>query len=118
MKALILALGAFAFSQAAAASPCGERIAALETRFNAAPPAAGAQPIGTGGAAAVETTGAKLHHQPGAASAPDADLSPDSEASRRSAHFKVLIEQARAADNSGDARECEASANEAAKALR
>ncbi len=117
MKALVIFAGALVLANAAAASPCGERVNALESRFNAAPPVAGAQPAGTD-ATAVETTGAKLHHQPGAASAADADASADSASSRRSAHFKVLIEQARAADDSGDAKECEASATEAEKALR
>ena len=112
MKATLLAaLAAMAFATPAAASPCGERIAVLEKRAGAA-----ASPDLQG--TAPETTGAMLHHQPTVGSVAGAEKSADSPEAVRAARFQVYIEQARAADHSGDARECEASANEAEKALR
>ena len=101
----------------AAASPCGQRIAALETRYEAANAnAAAAKPDLQG--TAPESTGARLHHQPTAASVAGAQTSVDSPEVVRRAKFEVMIEQARANDHSGDAKECEASANEAEKSLR
>ena len=112
MKTVFLAaLAALALTAPAAASPCGERIAALEKRAGASAPA---DLSGT----AAETTGARLHHQPTVGSVEGAEKSADSPEAVRSAKFQVAIEQARAADDSGDAKECEASANEAEKALR
>ncbi len=113
-------LAAFAAGLAAvpaAASPCGERVAALEKRYEAttgAPAATRPDLQGT----APETTGALLHHQPTAASVAGAETSADSPEATRRAKFQVFIEQARAADDSNDAKECEGSANEAEKALR
>jgi len=112
MKTLFLAAFASALVAApAAASPCGERIASLEKRAgtSASPSLQGTAP---------ETTGAMLHHQPTAGAVAGAQRSADSPEATRKAKFEVFIEQARAANNSGDARECEASASEAEKALR
>jgi hypothetical protein len=111
MKTTFLAaLAALALAAPAAASPCGERIAALEKRAGAA-----ASPDLQG--TAPETTGALLHHQPTVGAVAGAERSADSPESVRTAKFQVDIEQARAADDSGDAKECEASANEAQKQL-
>ena len=118
MKVLILALGALCVAQAANASPCAERVASLQQRFSDNHPAGSGSVSGTTeGATATETTGAKLHHQPTEASVAGAETKADSQASTRAAHFQVLIDQALAAEHSGDAKECEASANEAEKAL-
>ena len=102
------------------ASPCGERITELERRFNAMSPAGetaeAAKPDLQG--TAPESTGAMLHHQPTTGSVATAEQSADSPQAVRAAKFQVMIEQARAADHSNDAKECEASANEAEKSLR
>ena len=118
MKRWILAaLGAALLAAPAAASPCGDRIAELEKRFGDNTPAVEAAKPDLKGSAP-ETTGAMLHHQPTAGSVAGAQASADSPDAVRAAKFQVAIEQARAADHSGDAKECEASANEAQKQLR
>jgi hypothetical protein len=113
MKALVIIVGALAVAHAAEASPCGEKIAALQARFSASPAAADPAIAGT----ETESVDAKLHHQPTAGSVATAEASADSEAARRSAHFQIEIEQAQAADDSGDARSCEEAVVEAQKAL-
>ena len=119
MKAYLIVLGALLLAPAAQASPCTERLASLQARFDKQPHSAVSSPDVAGTAA--ETTGAKLHHQPtvGAVEGAEAhaNASPDSLSAERSAHFQVLMEQAKAAADSGDERECQASANEAEKAL-
>jgi len=116
MKALILVVAALSFAGTAAASPCGEKIAALQKRYDAAPLVAGSPPVGAAPDAA-ESTGAKLHHQPAAASPADANDSPLSDASVKDAQFRDAMEQARAADDSGDAATCQASVATAARLL-
>ena len=111
------ALAACLTISAAAASPCGQRIAALEKRYDSAGGNAAAAKADLKGSAP-ETTGALLHHQPTAASVAGAESAADSPAAVRRAQFQVMIEQARAADHANDAAECAASANEAEKALR
>ena len=101
----------------AAASPCGDRIAALEQRFESTTgDAAAAKPDLQG--TAPETTGALLHHQPTVGSVEGAEKSADSPEAVKRAKFEVYIEQARAADNASDPKECEASLREAEKAMR
>ncbi len=109
MKTLLLVFAALTYASAAAASSCGDKIADLEARSQKSPPAADSMSL--------ESTDAKLHHQPTAGSVGDASASADSPATRRSAHFQILIEQALAADHSGDIAECEASVREAQKTL-
>jgi hypothetical protein len=120
MKTTILACAAILMAGPAMASACGDRIAELEKRFNAQSPAGesaeAAKPDLQG--TAPESTGAMLHHQPTTGSVSNAEQSADSPQAVRAAKFQVMIEQARAANDSNDEKECEASANEAAKALR
>ena len=93
----------------AQASPCARQIAALQARH--AGPAAGD---------AAESVDAMMHRQPTASSVsgagPAAD-SADSKRAERDAHFEIEIEQAKAADDSGDVAGCEAAVAEARKAL-
>ena len=107
MNVPILALSALALAGAAQASPCGDKIAKLESRYEAAAPVA----------SGTETTAAKLHHQPTPASIGDASADADSPASVRDARFKVAIEEARAADHAGDASICEGAVARAEAAL-
>ena len=116
MKALILVVAALSFAETALASPCGEKIAALQKRYDAAPLASGSPPVAAAPDAA-ESTGAKLHHQPTPASPADANESPLSDASVRDAQFRDAMEQARAADDSGDAATCEQSVATAQRLL-
>jgi hypothetical protein len=117
MKILAMALGAMAFAQAAAASPCGDRIAKLQAQYDAAKPAAAADvPVGAAGVAA-ETTQARLHHQPSAATPGDALNSPNSEAALRNARFRNDMFNAQAAEDSGDVAGCEAALAAAQKEL-
>jgi hypothetical protein len=115
MKAIVIALCGLALAGAAHASPCGQKIAALQTRFahthatgDAAPDLAGTAP---------ETAAARLHHQPTEGSVTAAEGQADSSASQRAAHFQVEIEEARAAEDSGDVRGCEAAVAQAEKSL-
>jgi hypothetical protein len=113
MKALILILGALCFAGAAQASPCAKQIADLEAKHGSGSPAP------TGGSAS-ESVDATLHHQPTASSVNGAGAaadSADSEAARRDAHFEIEIEQAQAAEDSGDVAGCEAAVAEARRAL-
>lgn len=114
---IFAALAAGLVAAPAAASPCGERVAALEKRYESAHGDAAASKPDLQGSAP-ETIGAMLHHQPTVGSVASAESSADSPEATRNAKFQVYIEQARAADDSHDAKECEASANEAEKALR
>ena len=91
-----------------------EKIAALQARYNGSKPFG--QPTPAAEPAAPESTGAKLHRQPTTPSVAGADAAADSEAARKSPHFPVKIEEARAAEHSGDWRGCEA-AGDAATAL-
>jgi len=116
MKTILLALAAISLAAPAAAGPCAEKIARLQSRYDAAPLAKGAEPLG-GLAPAAETAGAKLHHQPAPASAADADDPAMSAQSIRDARFKVAIDEARAAEDSGDEPTCEAAAARAERAL-
>jgi hypothetical protein len=112
-----VALAAGLVATPAMASPCGQRVAALQKRYETAGGnGAAAKPDLQG--SAPQTTGAMLHHQPTQGSVAGAERSADSPDAVRSAKFQVMIEQARAADNANDAKECEVSANEAEKALR
>jgi hypothetical protein len=116
---LIIGFAAALTSTSALASPCSIKIAQLQARYDASPIAAGAAPVAaaTNAVGATETVDAKLHHQPSAGSAADADDPAMSEASVRDADFKVQMEQAKAALNSGDEPNCEASAAKAERAL-
>jgi len=115
MKSFILATCLLAVAGVAVASPCSERVAALQARFEAEHPSGAASP-GTE-ADAPESVAAKLHHQPTEESVAGADSKADSAAEARSAHFQIEIEQAQAAADSGDEAECEKSAAEAQRAL-
>ena len=115
MNVPILALTALTLAGAAQASPCGDKIASLQSRYDAASPPGEAAAATV--AAGAETTAAKLHHQPAPASDADANAAADSPASRRSAKFKVAIEEARAADHAGDVATCEVSVARAETAL-
>ena len=116
MKVLMFVVAALPFAETATASPCGEKIAALQRRYDAAPLASGAQPVDAP-ATGAETTGAKLHHQPAPASAADAKDPALSDLSVRDAQFKDAMEQAKAADDSGDVATCQASARTAERLL-
>ncbi len=110
MKALFLAFGALCLAEAAQASPCAKQIADLEARHKSG----SAPDIGSSG----ESVDAMLHHQPTASSVGDAGAdSVDSKQAERDAHFQIEIEQAKAAENSGDVAGCEAAVAEARKAL-
>jgi hypothetical protein len=118
MKPFVLALCGFALVGAANASPCGEKIAALQQRYDKLQSAGVVSPDpAVSGATAPETTGALLHHQPTAASVAGAENSADSRAATKAAKFQVDIEQARAAEDSGDFQGCESAAADAEKAL-
>jgi hypothetical protein len=110
MKRVIIALGALVFAQAAAASPCGDKIARLQSRSSAA-----SATTTSGGAA--ESADAKLHRQP-AAAAGSVSGSADSEAALREARFQNDLFNAQAAEHSGDMAGCEAAAAAAEKELR
>ena len=110
MKALFLAFGALCLAGAAEASPCAKRIADLEARHKSG----SALDAGSAG----ESVDAMLHHQPTASSVGGAGAdSTDSKQVERDAHFEIEIEQAKAAENSGDVAGCEAAVAEARKAL-
>jgi hypothetical protein len=115
MKAFVLGLSVLAFAGAAQASPCSEKIAALQSRYETAK-AAGVVTPGPD-ATAPETTSAKLHRQPTVGSVAHAEAKADTEADQREAHFQIKMDEARAAENSGDARTCEAAVAEAEKSL-
>jgi len=115
MKCFVLATCILAIAGVAEASPCSERVAALQARFQAEHPSGAASP-GTE-ADAAETTAAKLHHQPTEESVANAESKADAAADARSAHFQIEIEQAQAAADSGDEAECEKSVAEAQRAL-
>jgi hypothetical protein len=115
MKSAILATCILAIAGVAEASPCSEKVAALQARFQSEHPS-GATTPGTD-ADAAESTSAKLHRQPTEASVAGAEAKADSSAEQRSAHFQIEIEQAQAAADSGDEAECEKSAAEAQRAL-
>ena len=118
MKALVVALCGVAFAGVAQASPCAERIAALQSRYDQLQAAGAAEPAPDApDATAPESTAAKLHRQPTAASVAHAETKADTEAEDKAAHFQIEIEQARAAEDSGDVKTCEAAAAEAEKAL-
>ena len=102
MKCLLFGLCALAFTQAASASPCGDRIARLEAHTDSASSAADPTTTTGGGA---ETADAKLHHQPTAAGSVSA--SGDSEAALRNARFQNDLFNAKAAEDSGDVAACE-----------
>ena len=112
MKALYLALGALCLAGAAQASPCAKQIAALEAQHKSGPaPTAGS---------AAESVAATLHRQPTVASVEGAGPAADaanSKQAERDAHFEIEIEQAKAAEDSGDVAGCEAAVGEARKAL-
>ncbi len=112
MKSLYLVLGALCLAGAAQASPCGNQIAALEAQHKSGP--------APGGGSASESVDAMLHHQPTASAVGGAGAAADSADSKRAdrdAHFEVEIEQAKAAEDSGDVAGCEAAIAEARKAL-
>jgi hypothetical protein len=115
MKSFILATCILAIAGVAEASPCSQKVAALQARFEAEHPSGAASP-GTE-ADAPESIAAKLHHQPTEESVAGAESKADSAAEERSAHFQIEIEQAQAAADSGDEAECERSAAEAQRAL-
>jgi hypothetical protein len=109
MKAVLLALAALPLAGGAFASPCGDKIASLQKRYDAAPIVAGAAPVSGPAGGAAETASAKLHHQPAAASPADAKDPAMSQASVRNAQFRDYMTEAKAADDSGDASTCESS---------
>ena len=115
MKSLVPFLFALGLCGAAQATPCGDRIAELQQRFDSAPPLAGSQTKSE--TPASTTVDAKLHHQPAPADGADAAAPADSPASRRDGAFKVRIEEARAADHAGDEATCEKAAAAAEGAL-
>ena len=119
MKTLLLTCAALAVATPAFAGPCAEKISQLQSRYDSAPLAQGEAPVAaaTSAAGTEETTGAKLHHQPAPASAADSKDAPMSEASTRDARFKVAMEEATAAEHSGDEPTCESAAARAARAL-
>jgi hypothetical protein len=116
MKTLLLALAAIFLAAPAAAGPCADKIAGLQARYDAAPLAQGAAPVDNS-AAGAETADAKLHHQPAPANAADADDPAMSAQSVRDAKFKVAMEEATAAEHSGDEGTCETAAARAEQAL-
>jgi hypothetical protein len=112
MKALYLVLGALCLGGAAEASPCAQQIAALEAQHKSGP--------APGAGSASESAAALLHRQPTAASVNGAGAAADSADSKRAdrdAHFEIEIEQAKAAQDSGDVAGCEAAVAQARKAL-
>jgi hypothetical protein len=115
MKFLAIGFCALAFAQGAAASPCADRIAKLQARFDAAAPAQGAKPLDA--PSAPTTADAKLHRQPSAASVGDANASADSPTTLKHARFQNDIFRAQAAENAGDISECMAAASDAEKDL-
>jgi hypothetical protein len=114
MKCLLIGLGALVIAHAAAASPCGDRIAKLQARSDAAATSP-SDTTSTAGSAA-ETADAKLHHQPTVA-AGSVNASADSEAALRNARFQNDLFNAQAAEHSGDMAACESAANAAEKEL-
>ena len=116
MKALVIALFGLSFATAAEATTCAAKIAAAEAHYQKSQ-AAGIVGAGSSGSAP-ESTDAKLHHQPTAGSVAGAESSADSSAADRAAIFSVAIEQAKAAENSGDVSGCESAVADAEKALR
>ena len=114
MNVPLFALLALTLAGAAQASQCGEKVARLQARYDAAPPVAGAQPAP--GAAGAETTAGNCTASPSPASGADANAAADSPASLRDAKFKVEIEEARAAD-ADDAATCDSAAARAESAL-
>jgi hypothetical protein len=120
MKTVLLTCAALALATPAFAGPCAEKITHLQSRYDSAPIAQGEAPVAeaTGAtSAAGESIGAKLHHQPAPASAADANDPAMSERSTRDARFKVAMEEATAAEDSGDEPTCESAAARAAQAL-
>lgn len=112
MKAIFLVLGALCLAGAAQASPCAKQIADLEARHESGP----APDAGSTG----ESVDAMLHHQPTASSVSGAGAAAnaaDSKRAERDAHFEIEIEQAKAAEDSGDVAGCQAAVAEARKAL-
>jgi hypothetical protein len=116
MKAALIVLFALVLGGAAAASPCGDRIAQLQSRYDAHPIIAGSGPVGAAPSAAESET-ATLHHQPAPATDADATAPAMSPASIRDARFRNEMEMARAAEHSGDAAGCEAATTQAERAL-
>ena len=117
MKPLFLILTLLALATPALAGPCAEKISQLQSRYDSAPLAQGEAPVPTGTPAAGESTAAKLHHQPAPASAADANDPAMSESTTRDAQFKVAMEEATAAEHSGDEPTCETAAARAEHAL-
>lgn len=116
MKAYLYALLALPLATGALASPCGDKLKQLQSRYDAAPIISGSGPVGTP-ATGAETAEARLHHQPAAANPADANAAPLSQASIRDARFRNAMAEAQAADDSGDAKTCETSMRQAEQAL-
>jgi hypothetical protein len=110
MKTLFLVLGVLCFAGGAEASPCARQIAALRAQHHSPD---SDEKIG-------ESVDATLHHQPTASSVSGAGAAADSksaEAADRDAHFEIEIDEAQAAEDSGDTAGCEAAVAKARRAL-
>jgi hypothetical protein len=110
MKTLFLVLGALCLAGTAEASPCAKKIAMLRAQHHSADSDAN---VG-------ESVDAMLHHQPTGSSVSGAGAAADSksaEAADRDAHFEIGMEEAQAAEDSGDDAGCEAAIAKAVRAL-
>ncbi len=96
----------------AVAGPCTQQIAAAQASFDGR-----AKDIAAIGPTAAETTGAKLHRQPTAASVAGAEQQAGSMSMAKQQAFKDAIERARASDRTGDAAACQKDVAEAKATL-
>ncbi len=99
--AIVALVAAIALSATAKAGPCTGEIASAQARFDVA-----LKEVDAVGATAAETTGAKLHHQPTAASVEGAEKQADMMSMERQKKFLDAIDRARKEDRAGDAAAC------------
>ena len=109
----VLALAIVATPAAALAGPCARDIAKLQTAFDQRLDSAAAN-----GPSGVETTDAKMHHQPTQLSVADAeaqlgDITPDT-----ADKFTKAMERASDADATDDATKCRIALNDARAILK
>ncbi len=99
----IAALGVlFAGAAPAMAGPCTQQIATVQANFDVR-----LKQVAAIGPTADETTSAKLHHQPTAASVAGAEQQADMMSLEKQKAFQAAIDHARAADKAGNAEACE-----------
>jgi hypothetical protein len=108
-----LALAMFATPAGAVAGPCAKDIAKLQTAFDQRLNAAAAQ-----GPSGVETTDAKLHHQPTQQSVAEAEANLGDITPETADKFTKAMERASDADAANDATKCRVALNDARAVLK